>query len=122
MGRWRLRGPRWVTMPRDTPEGAAHEARTATAEGVVLLPAAPVVEALGAPTILLGEATGGVHQDDAPDAGHLDTSSSSQADPCAQLLGRFCMDFEALRKKREALGDDYPYCLLKRQKYFAIDE
>ena len=86
------------------------------------MPTAPVVEAPGALAILLGEVTSGVHQDDAPDTRHLDASSSSQADPCAQLLGRFCVDFEALRKKREALGDDYPYRLLKHQKYFAIDE
>ena len=86
------------------------------------MPTAPMVEAPGDPDILLGEVTNGVHQDDASNAGHLDASSSPQADPCAQLLGRFCVDFEALRKKREALGDDYPYRLLKHQKYFAIDE
>ena len=103
-------------------EGAAPEARTAAAGGAEPLPTAPVVEAPGPPAILLDEATGGVHQDDAPDAGDLDAPPSSQADLCAQLLGRFCMDFEALWKKREALGDDYPYRLLKRQKYFAIDE
>ena len=114
--------PVGVMLPSGTPEGAAPEARTAAAGGVEPLPMASVVEAPGDPPILLGEATGGVHQDDAPDAGHLDASSSSQADPCAQLLGRFRMDFEALRRKREVLGDDYPYRLLKRQKYFAIDE
>ena len=99
--------PTGVTMPGGTPEGAAPEARTAATGGVGPLPTMSVVEAPGAPAILLGEVTGGVHQGDAPDARHLDASSSSQADPCAQLLGRFCMDFEALRK---------------RQKYFAIDE
>ena len=46
-----------------------------------------------------------------------------QTDPCTELLGRFRVDFEALRKSREALGgDDYPCRLLKRRKYFAIDE
>ena len=111
-----------MTMSGSTPEGVAPEACTAAAEGVEPLPAAPVVEASGAPATLLGEATGGVHEDDASDARHLDASSSSQADPCAQLLGRFRVDFEALRKRREALGDDYPCCLLKHQKYFTIDE
>ena len=79
-------------------------------------------EASEAPAAFLGEASGGAHQADTPDAGRLDVPSSSQADPCAELLGRFCMDFEALRKRREALGDDYPCRLLKRGKYFAIDE
>ena len=83
---------------------------------------APVVEAPRTPAVLLGEAAGGVHQDDTLDAGHLAASSSSQADPCAQLLGRFRVDFEALQKRREALGDDYPCRLLKRRKYFTIDE
>ena len=86
------------------------------------MPTAPMVEAPGAPAILLGEATGGVHEDDAPDAGHLDASSSSQADPCARLLGHFRVDFEALRKRREALGDDYTCRLLKHRKYFATYE
>ena len=111
-----------MTTPGGTPEGASPEARTAAAGGVEPWPTAPVVEAPGAPATLLGEATGGVHQDDAPDAGHLDASSLLQADPCAQLLGRFRVDFEALRKRREALGDDYPCRLLMRRKYFAIDE
>ena len=83
---------------------------------------APAAEAPEAPAALLGEATCGAHQADAPDAGCLDVSSSSQADPCPQLLGRFRVDFEALRKRREALGDDYPCRLLKRRKYFATDE
>ena len=111
-----------MTTPGGTPEGAAPEAHTAAAEGVEPLLAAPLVEAPGAPATLLGEATGGVHQADAPDAGRLGAPSSSQAAPCAQLLGRFRVDFEALRKRREALGDDYPCHLLKRRKYFAIDE
>ena len=46
-----------------------------------------------------------------------------QTDPCAERLGRFRVDFEALRKRKEALGgDDRPCRLLKRRKYFAMDE
>ena len=53
----------------------------------------------------------------------LDPSSAPQADPCVGRLGRFHLDFEALRKRKEALGgDDRPYCLLKHGKYFAMDE
>ena len=81
-----------------------------------------MAEAPEAPATLNGAASGGVCQGDALDAGHIGASSLSQVDPCAELLGRFRMDFEALRKRREALGDDYPCLLLKRRKYFAIDE
>ena len=81
-----------------------------------------MAEAPEAPATLRGAAYGGVRQGDAPDASHIGASSLLQADPCTKLLGRFRVDFEALRKRREALGDDYPYRLLKRQKYFAIDE
>ena len=86
------------------------------------LPSAPVTEAPDAPVASLGEAIGGARQAGARDADCLDAPSSSQVDPCAQLLGRFRVDFEALRKRREALGDDYPCRLLKRRKYFATDE
>ena len=81
-----------------------------------------MAEAPEAPATLHGAASGSVRQGNAPDAGHLGASSLSQADPCSELLGRFRMDFEALRKRKEALGDDYPCRLLKRRKYFAIDD
>ena len=46
-----------------------------------------------------------------------------QTDPCTERLGRFRVDFEALRKRKEALGDDDRPCrLLKHRKYFAMDE
>ena len=114
--------PAKVTAPGSAHEGATPEARAAVAKGSELPPAAPTAGAPEALATLLGEATGNAPQEDAPDAGRLDASSSSQVDPCAQLLGRFRVDFEALRKRREALGDDYPCRLLKRRKYFAIDE
>ena len=53
--------PARVTTPGGTPEGAAPEALTAAAGGAEPLPTARVVEAPGAPAILLGEATSGVH-------------------------------------------------------------
>ena len=111
-----------MTTPGSAHEGEAPKARAAGAEGGEQPPATPAAEASEAPAALLGEATGGTHQADTPDAGRLDVPSSLQADPCAQLLGRFCVDFEALRKRREALGDDYPCRLLKRRKYFATNE
>ena len=114
--------PGGVTAPGDAHEGAALGAHAVEAEGGQQLPPAPAAEAPEAPAASLGEATGSAHQAGAPDADRLDASSSSQVDPCAQLLGRFRMDFEALQKRREALGGDYPCRLLKRRKYFATDE
>ena len=102
---------------------AAPEAGLAATEGAELRPEAPTVEATEAPATLNGAVTGGVRLGDVPDVGHLGASSSPQTDPCAELLGRFRVDFEALRKRKEVLGgDDYARRLLKRRKYFAIDE
>ena len=111
-----------MMTPRGTPEVAAPQAHPAAAEGTETRPAAPVAEAPKAPATFLGVASGDVSLGEAPDAGHLDASSLLQADPYAELLGRFRVDFEALRKRREDLGDDYPCRLLKRRKYFATDE
>ena len=108
--------------PCRTPEAAAPETRPMAAEGTEQRPAAPVAGAPEAPATLHGAASGGVCQGDAPDAGHIGASSLSQADPCTELLGRFHVDFEALQKRKEALGDDYPCRLLKRRKYYATDE
>ena len=105
-------------MPRGAPEAASPEARPGAVVGEELrlaAPEAPVVPHEGAP--------GGVPQAGSPRADHLDASSTPQADPCAKRLGRLHMDFEALCKRKEALGgDDRPCRLLKRRKYFAMDE
>ena len=114
--------PGAVTVPGDAHEGAALGDRAAKADGDEQLPSALVTEAPEAPAASPGEVICSAHQAGAPDADRLDAPSSSQVDPCAQLLGRFRVDFEALRKRREALGDDYPCRLLKRRKYFATDE
>ena len=114
--------PGGVTAPGDAHEGAVLGARAAEAEGDEQLPCVTMTESPEAPAASPGEAIGGAHQAGAPDADRLDAPSSSQVDPCARLLGRFRVDFRALRKRREALGDDYPCRLLKRRKYFATDE
>ena len=60
---------------------------------------------------------------DSSNVDHLVTSSALEADPYVERLGRFRIDFEALRKRKEALGgNDRPCRLLKRMKYFAMDE
>ena len=63
-------------------------------------------------------------QDAAPDVGRLAASAPMpRAGPHVESLGRFRIDFEALRKRKEASGgDDRPYRLLKHMKYFAMDE
>ena len=114
--------PGGVTAWRDAHEESVIGARAAEAEGDKQLHSVPTTEATEAPAASLGKAIGGTRQAGAPDADRLDAPSPSQVDPCARLLGRFRVDFEALRKRREALGDDYPCRLLKRRKYFAIDE
>ena len=111
-----------VTAPGEAHEEAVIVARTAEAEGDKQLPSTPATGPPEAPDASLGEAIGSAHQAGAPDKDRLDAPSSSKVDPCAQLLGRFRVNFEALRKRREALGDDYPCRLLKRRKYFATDE
>src|SRR3954470_14428521 len=113
------RAPDEVTAPGDALEGAAPETRAAEAEGGKQSLPAPGAEAPEAPAASSGEAIDSARQAGAPDADRFDAPSSSQVDPCALLLGRFCVDFEALRRKREALGDDFSCRLLKRRKYFA---
>ena len=63
-------------------------------------------------------------QADALDVGHPDASvAMPRAGPHVVSLGRFCIDFEALRKRKETSGgDDRPYRPLKHRKYFAVDE
>ena len=92
--------PGRVTAPGDAHEGAALGARAAEAEGDEQLPSVPATGAPEAPAASLGEAIGNAHQAGTPAADRLDAPSSSKVDPCAQLLGRFRMNFEALRKRR----------------------
>ena len=114
--------PGVVMAPGEAHEEVVIGARTTEAEVDKQLPSAPATGAPEAPAASLREAIGSAHQAGALDADRLDTPSSSQVDPCARLLGRFRVDFGALWKRREALGDGYPCRLLKRRKYFAIDE
>ena len=114
--------PGAVTASGEAHEEAALGAHAAEAEGGEQLPSVPATGAPEALAVSLGEAIGSVHQAAASAADRLHAPSSSKVDPGAQLLGRFRVNFEALRKRREALGDDYPCRPLKRGKYFATDE
>ena len=114
--------PDEVTAPGDALEGTAPGIRAAEAEGGKQPLPAPGAEASEAPAASSGEVIGSTRQAGAPDADRFDAPPSAQVDPCALLLGRFRVDFEALRRKREALGDDFPCRLLKRRKYFSTDE
>ena len=87
-------------------------------------PAAPEAEA---PVASVGHQE--VGPDRSPHTGALDVGrpDASAPMPCAgpyvESLGRFRIDFEALRKRKEASGgDDRPCRPLKHRKYFAVDE
>ena len=92
--------PGAVTATGEAHEEAALGARAAEAEDDEQLPSMPATGAPEAPAASLGEAIGSGHQAGASAADRLDAPSSSKVDPCAQLLGRFRMNFEALRKRR----------------------
>ena len=112
-----------MPTPREASKVASPEARPGAAAGADLRPMVPEAGA-PEPSAVPREATpDGAPQADSSSADHLDASFAPGADPCAGRLGRFRVDFEALRKRKEALGgNDRPLCLLKRRKYFAMDE
>ena len=107
-----------MLTPRGAPKAASPEARPGAVADMELRPMAPEARASEAPAVPHEATPGGI-----PPADHLDASAMPHADPCAERLGRFCMDFEALRKRKEAfVRDDRPCRPLKRRKYFAMDE
>ena len=110
-------------MPHEAPKAASPEACPGAVAGVELRPMAPEAGAPEAPAVAHEAAPGGVPQAGPLGADHLDASSMPQTDPRAERLGRFHVDFEALGKRKEALGgNDRPCRMLKRRKYFAMDE
>ena len=110
-------------MPREALKVAPPEARPGAAAGAELRPSALEPGAPEAPAIPREATPDGIPQAGSFGADLLDASSAPQADPCVGRLGRFRVDFEALRKRKEALGgDDRPCRLLKRMKYFAMAE
>ena len=116
-----------VLMSRRAPEASSSGAYGAPLEVV-----ADEGARLAAPEAEAPEASGG-HHEVAPDrssqAGALDVGHPDALAPmtCAgshvASLGRFRIDFEALRKRKEASGGgDRPCRPLKHRKYFAVDE
>ena len=110
----------------------APEASSSGAYGAPLEVVADEGARLAAPKAEAPDASAG-HQGVAPDrspqAGALDVGRPDalapmpHASPHVASLGRFRIDFEALRKRKEASGgDDRPYRPLKHRKYFAMDE
>ena len=84
---------------------------------------APEDGAPEAPVVPREAAPGGIPQGGSLGTVHLDAPSMPQIDPCAKRLGRFRIDFEALRKRKDALGDDDRPCrMVKRREYFAMNE
>ena len=112
-----------MPTPREVLKAASPEARPGAASGAESRPMVPAVGALESPAVPREATPDGAPQADSSSADHLDASSAPEADPCAERLGWFRVDFGALRKRKEALGDnDRPCRLLKRRKYFAMDE
>ena len=112
-----------VLMPHGAPKAASPEARPGAVAGEESRPTAPEVGAPEDPVVPHEAAHGGVPQAGPLSADRLDASSMPQTDPYAKCLGRFGIDFETLRKRKEALGGNDHRCrLLKRRKYFAMDE
>ena len=110
-------------MPHGAPKAASPEARPGAVAGEESRPTAPEVGAPEDPVVPHEAAPGGAPQACPLSANRLDASSMPQTDPCAEHLGRFRVDFEALHKRKEALGGDDRLCrLLKRGKYFAMDK
>ena len=107
-----------VQTPHGAPEATCHEARPRAAAGEELRPLAPEAPVVPHEAVFGDAPQAGPRSADRPDA-----SNSPQADHCAKRLGRFRVDVEALRKRKEALGgEDRPCRLLKRRKYFATNE
>ena len=91
--------------------------------GEELRPTAPEVGAPEAPVVPHEVVAGGAPQAGPISVDRPDASNMPQDNTCAKRLGQFRVDFEALRKRKEALGgEDRPCRLLKRRKYFATDE
>ena len=113
--------------PHGVPEAPSFGAREARPEVVVDGGTQPAAPKAGAPKALAG------HQEvvldlssqlSAPEVGCLSASSSvPRAGPQYECLGRFRVDFAALRKREESSsGSRRPCRPLKHRKYFAIDE
>ena len=112
-----------VVAPREASEATSPEARPGAAVDAGFWPSAPEAGAPEPPAVPREATPDGAPQADSSSADHLDASSAPGADPCVRRLGRFRVDFEALRKRKEALGgNDRPCRLLKCRKYFVMDE
>ena len=112
-----------VPTPREASKAAPPEALPGAATGAESRAMVPEAGASEPPAVPRKATPDGAPQADSSSADHLDASSAPGADPCAGRLGRFRVDFEALRKRKEALGgNDRPCRLLKCRKYFAMDE
>lgn len=116
-----------VLMSRGAPEAPSSGADGTPCEVVAdkgTRPAAPEDEAPEAPAGHQEVVSDRSPHAGAPEAGRPDASAPMpRAGPHVVILGRFRIDFEALRKRKEAsCGDDRPHRPLKHRKYFAMDE
>ena len=116
-----------MPMSHGSPKATSSGACIARPKVVVDEGAQPVAPEAGAP----GSSAG--YQEAVPDhssqlgtpeASCLGASSSApRASPHVESLGRFRIDFDALRKRKESSSDSERPCRpLKHRKYFAVDE
>ena len=112
-----------VVAPREASEATSPEARPGAAVDAGFWPSAPEARA-PKPLAVLREATpDGGPKANSSGADNPEASSAPEANPRPRRLGRFRVDFEALHKRKEdSGGSDRPCRLLKRRKYFAMDE
>lgn len=112
-----------VVAPREASEATSPEAHPGAVVDARFWPSAPKAGAPEPPFVLREATPDGAPKADSSGTDNHEASSAPQANPLPRRLGRFRVDFEALRKRKEASGgSDRPCRLLKRKKYFAMDE
>ena len=112
-----------VVVPCEASKATSPEARPGAAVDAGFWPSAPEAEAPEPPAVLREVTPDSAPKADSSGTDNPEASSAPQADPCPRRLGRFRVDFEALRKRKEASGgSDHPCRLLKCRKNFSMDE
>ena len=112
-----------VVVPREASKATSPEARPGAAVDAGFWPPVPEAGAPEPPAVPREATPNGAHKADSSGADNPKAPSTPQADPRPRRLGWFRVYIEALRKRKEASGgSDLPCRLLKRRKYFAMDE
>ena len=112
-----------MLMPHGAPKVSSSEAHLVVVAGEESRPATLEARTPEGPADLQEAILDRLSQSGALGASHPNASSTPCAGPRIEGLGQFRVDFEALRKRKEASsGNDHSCRPLKCRKYFAIDE